>query len=234
MVHHLNEWSGMMGKKISQKKQAKRQRLGMLIGFPILLFVSGITLLSLAFFDNISYAFYMTRMFFPQEVAVAQTNLSDSSLSADDAPAATQLSFPKYGDEYGTLSVDTAGIISPVFVGDGATQLSNGAGQYYGSVFPGDIGNTVITGHTNSVFKTLGEAQLGDDIRLELTYGTYVYEISNIEIKSNADQSILAPSEEQILTLYTYYPFDYIGNTPDRYVVTAKLVEGKPLSEINF
>jgi sortase A len=173
-------------------------------------------------------------MFFPQEVAAAQTNLSDSSTVVDDAPAATQLSFPKYGDEYGTLSLDTAGIISPVFVGDSATQLSNGAGQYYGSVFPGDIGNTVITGHTNTVFKTLGEAQLGDDIRLELTYGTYVYEISNIEIKSNTDQSILAPSEEQILTLYTYYPFDYIGNTPDRYVVTAKLVEGKPLSEINF
>jgi sortase A len=74
----------------------------------------------------------------------------------------------------------------------------------------------------------LGDAQIGDAIRLELTYGTYVYEISNIEIKSGTDQSILAPSEEQILTLYTCYPFDYIGNTPDRYVVTAKLVEGKP------
>ena len=100
--------------------------------------------------------------------------------------------------------------------------------------FRGDIGNTVVTGHTNAVFKTLDEAQIGDEIRLELSYGTYVYEISNIEIKSNTDDSILAPSEEQILTLYTYYPFDYIGNTPDRYVVTAKLIEGKPLSEINF
>ena len=68
-----------MGKKISQKKRAKRRRIVTLIGIPILLFVSGITLLSLAFFDNISYAFYMTRMFFPQEVAAAQTNLSDSS-----------------------------------------------------------------------------------------------------------------------------------------------------------
>ena len=224
-----------MGKKISQKKRAKRRRIGTLIGIPILLFVSGITLLSLAFFDNISYAFYMTRMFFPQEVAAAQTNLSDSStVVKKKTTTAAQLSFPKYGDEYGTLSVDAVGIVSPVFVGDGATQLLYGAGQYYGSVFPGDIGNTVITGHTNSVFKTLGQSQLGDDIRLELTYGTYVYEISNIEIKSNTDQSILAPSEEQILTLYTYYPFDYIGNTPDRYVVTAKLVEGKPLSEINF
>lgn len=129
---------------------------------------------SLAFFDNISYAFYLSRMFFPQEVAIAQTNLSDSSTSVELTTTPTQLSFPKYGDEYGTLSVDAANIISPVFVGDDATQLLYGAAQYYGSVFPGDIGNTVIAGHTNSVFKTLGEAQIGDNIRLELTYGTYV------------------------------------------------------------
>lgn len=224
----------MMRKKINPKKRLKRRRIVTLIGIPVLLFVSGITLLSLAFFDNISYAFYLSRMFFPQEVAIAQTNLSDSSKAVEDPSTATQPSFPKYGDEYGMLSVAAANIISPVFVGDDETQLLYGAGQYYGSVFPGDIGNTVIAGHTNSVFKTLGDAQIGDSIRLELTYGTYVYEISNIEIKSGTDQSILAPSEEQILTLYTCYPFDYIGNTPDRYVVTAKLVEGNPLSEINF
>lgn len=223
-----------MEKKINQKNRAKRRRIAKLIGIPVLLFVSGITLLSLAFFDNVSYAFYISRMFFPQEVAIAQTNLNDSSTVVEETAATTQLSFPKYGEEYGMLSVDAAGIVSPVFVGDDATQLLDGAGQYYGSVFPGDIGNTVITGHTNSVFKMLDQAQIGDEIRLELTYGTYVYEISNIEIKSNTDDSILAPSEEQILTLYTYYPFDYIGNTPDRYVVTAKLIEGKPLSEINF
>ena len=68
-----------MEKKINQKNRAKRRRIAKLIGIPVLLFVSGITLLSLAFFDNVSYAFYISRMFFPQEVAIAQTNLNDSS-----------------------------------------------------------------------------------------------------------------------------------------------------------
>lgn len=98
-------------------------------------------------------------MFFPQEVAIAQTNLSDSSTSVELTTTPTQLSFPKYGDEYGTLSVDAANIISPVFVGDDATQLLYGAGQYYGPVFPGDIEH----GHRRAyhpVFKTLGEAQV--------------------------------------------------------------------------
>jgi sortase A len=127
----------MMEKKINQKNRAKRRRIAKLIGIPVLLFVSGITLLSLAFFDNVSYAFYISRMFFPQEVAIAQTNLNDSSTVVEETAATTQLSFPKYGEEYGMLSVDAAGIVSPVFVGDDATQLLDGAGQYYGSVFPG-------------------------------------------------------------------------------------------------
>ena len=126
-----------MEKKINQKNRAKRRRIAKLIGIPVLLFVSGITLLSLAFFDNVSYAFYISRMFFPQEVAIAQTNLNDSSTVVGETAATTQLSFPKYGEEYGMLSVDAAGIVSPVFVGDDATQLLDGAGQYYGSVFPG-------------------------------------------------------------------------------------------------
>ena len=224
-----------MGKKTSARKKAQRRRIVTVIGMPILLFVSGITLLSLAFFDNLTYAFYITRMFFPEEVTIAKADIAASGTAAiGENSQVSQLAFPKYGDEFGKLTVASADITTPVFVGDDATQLLYGAGQYYGSVFPGDIGNTVLAGHTNSVFKTLGEAKIGDDITLDLTYGTYTYEISNIEIKDGTDQSILAQSDEQLLTLYTCYPFDYIGNTPDRYVVTAKLVEGKPLSEIPF
>ncbi|HRG30962.1 MAG TPA: hypothetical protein PK204_06140, partial [Trichococcus flocculiformis] len=114
-----------MNNKISQKNRAKRRRIGMLVGIPILLFASGVTLLCLAFSDNIAHAFYFSRMFFPQEVAVAQTNLSNHNEVGEEAAKATQLSFPKYGDEYGTLRVDAAGIISPIFVGDDATQLSD-------------------------------------------------------------------------------------------------------------
>ncbi len=207
-----------------------------MIGIPLLLFVSSITLLSLAFFDNISYAFYLSRMFFPQEVAIARTNLDNSSLAVEETQTATPLSFPKYGDEYGELVIPSADIVSPLYVGDDTTNLLYGAGQYYGSVFPGGAGKTVISGHNNSVFQTLGEAQVGDTITLNLSYGTYVYEISNLEVKSGSDHSIVEPieTEDNVLTLYTCYPFNYIGLTPDRYVVTAHLIQGQPLSDIPF
>lgn len=219
-----------MEKKRKKKIKSRRSRLLSLIGLPVLLFVSGITLLSLAFFDNMKFAFYISRMFFPQEVTVAKVNLSGNGTVAD------ALTFPKYGDEYGELTIPSANIVSPLYVGDDTSTLLYGAGQYYGSVFPGDAGKTVISGHNNSVFQTIGEAQIGDTITLDLSYGTYVYEISNLEVKSGSDHSIIEPieTEENILTLYTCYPFNYIGLTPDRYVVTAKLIQGQALSEIPF
>jgi len=219
-----------MEKKRKKKIKSRRSRLISLIGLPILLFVTGITLLSLAFFDNMKFAFYISRMFFPQEVTLAQVDLSGNG-AADDT-----LTFPKYGDEYGELMIESANIVSPLYVGDDTKTLLYGAGQYYGSVFPGDAGKTVISGHNNSVFETIGEAQIGDTITLDLSYGTYVYEISNLEVKSGSDHSIIEPieTEENILTLYTCYPFNYIGLTPDRYVVTARLIQGQSLSEIPF
>ena len=219
-----------MEKKRKKKIKSRRSRLISLIGLPILLFVTGITLLSLAFFDNMKFAFYISRMFFPQEVTLAQVDLSGSG-AADDT-----MTFPKYGDEYGELMIESANIVSPLYVGDDTKTLLYGAGQYYGSVFPGDAGKTVISGHNNSVFETIGEAQIGDTITLDLSYGTYVYEISNLEVKSGSDHSIVEPieTEENILTLYTCYPFNYIGLTPDRYVVTARLIQGQSLSEIPF
>ena len=219
-----------MEKKRKKKIKSRRSRLISLIGLPILLFISSITLLSLAFFDNMKFAFYISRMFFPQEVTLAQVDLTGKGAVADG------LTFPKYGDEYGELTIPSANIVSPLYVGDDTTNLLYGAGQYYGSVFPGDVGKTVISGHNNSIFETLGEAQIGDTITLDLTYGTYVYEISNLEVKSGSDHSIVEPiqTEDNILTLYTCYPFNYIGLTPDRYVVTAHLVQGQSLSDIPF
>ena len=98
-----------MGKKISAKKKAQRaedryadRHSRYCFSYP------ASHCFPWLFFDNISYAFYLSRMFFPQEVAIAQTNLSDSSTSVEETTTPTQLSFPKYGDEYGTLSVDAA------------------------------------------------------------------------------------------------------------------------------
>lgn len=219
-----------MKKKKNKTIKKHRSRKSFLIGFPIGLFVLGVVLLSLALFDTLKHAFYISQLFITQDVVVSATDFT-----ADSSEETIELNtFPKFSDKYAELKIESAGIISPIFVGDSEEILLQGTGQYYGSTFPGEKGNTVLVGHRNSVFKTLGQAEIGDEITMETSYGTYTYEIIDTRITSGTDQSILAPTEEDILTVYTCYPFDYIGHSPDRYSVIAQLVEGTPLSELNF
>lgn len=219
-----------MSKKKSTKRNKRRSKKSFLIAFPIGMFVLGVVLLSLAFFDTMKHAFYISQLFITQDVVVEATDIAEESSDEE----LTINGFPKFGDKYAELRIESAGIVSPIYVGDSEEILLQGTGQYYGSVFPGDIGNTVLAGHRNSVFVTLGEAEIGDEIIMDTSYGEYVYEIIETKITKGNDQSILAQTDESILTVYTCYPFDYIGYSPDRYSVIAKLVEGTPLSEIDF
>lgn len=220
-----------MKKKRNTKIKKRRSKKTFLITFPIGMFVLGVVLLSLAFFDGLKHAYYISQLFITQDVVVDAADISGDS-SLEESPDG--ITFPKFGDKYAELKIESAGIVSPIYVGDSEEILLQGTGQYYGSVFPGEKGNTVLVGHRNSVFKTLGKAKIGDEIIMETSYGDYIYEIIDTKITTGTDQSILAQTDEAILTVYTCYPFDYIGHSPDRYSVIAKLVKGTPLSEVDF
>ncbi|PFW66007.1 class D sortase, partial [Bacillus pseudomycoides] len=49
------------------------------------------------------------------------------------------------------------------------------------------------------------------------------YEIQKTWITHADDRTVIIKKEEPILTLTTCYPFDYIGDAPDRYIIEAKL-----------
>lgn len=220
-----------MKRKRINKTKKRRPKKTFLIVFPIGMFVLGVVLISLAFFDGLKHAYYISQLFITQDVVVDAADISSDSSSMQSTDGNT---FPEFGDKYASLKIESAGIVTPIYVGDSEEILLQGTGQYYGSVFPGEKGNTVLVGHRNSVFKTLGKAKIGDKIIMETSYGDYVYEIVETKITTGTDQSILAQTDEAMLTVYTCYPFDYIGHSPDRYSVIAKLVEGTPLSEVDF
>jgi len=39
------------------------------------------------------------------------------------------------------------------------------------------------------------------------------------------DRSVIVDKDESMLTLTTCYPFDFIGNAPERYIIEAELEE---------
>lgn len=189
----------------------------MIFGIPLALFVCGILLITAGSFKYVKSAYYLASVF------------SGSGKSQTEQGANPDSAYPEYGEKFGLLSIDSAGISCPVFNGDSDEQLRQGAGHYFGSRYPGENGKIVLAAHRNTYFKTLGKAKPGDTVVFKTKYGTFEYIVSDIKITGGNDQSIIEPEDgKEKLVLYTCYPFDYIGNAPERYVVTCiRAGEGK-------
>jgi sortase A len=216
-----------MGKeKISQGKAQRKPNRGILLGIPLLLFICGIALISIGSFNYLKSAYYLSSLFIEQDYKPTVQK------KASEAEGSKKITFPSFGDKFGEIIIDKASINVPVFHGDREEQLLKGVGHYSGSRFPGEGGNIVMAGHRNSVFKGLKNVAKGDIITLNTTYGKYEYKISEIKIIKGNDNSIVQPLDSEKLTLYTCYPFNYVGNAPNRYVVIADLVSGKSVKEL--
>jgi sortase A len=140
------------------------------------------------------------------------------------------ISKPKVGQIIGTLTIPRIKSSLPIIEGTGAKELKRGVGHYVGSVIPGVSDNSVLAGHRDSVFRKLGEVKIGDLITVKSDYGSFVYEVHKIRIVKANDRTVIVPTTDAILTLSTCYPFRYIGNAPNRYVVQAGLVMGEPIA----
>ncbi len=223
---------------MSREKNLRNQSgRGNLLGIPLLLFISGIILLSIAGFNHFKYAFYLSRLFLHDTVRTEV--LSKEQLEIDIWDAQTQNStkeirYPSLGEQYGDLIISSADIDYPVYHGDREVDLIKGIGHYQGSRYPGEGGNVVLAGHRQSVFRNLKYIEVGDTVEFRTTFGIFVYRISEIKITHRDDKSILQPTQEEILTLYTCYPVDGIrANPSERYVVICTLEEKLPSRDVD-
>lgn len=93
------------------------------------------------------------------------------------------------------------------------------AGFGEGSAPPGSIGNTVIFAHARKgLFQPLREAQKGMQIIVSTPSYSYTYSISDIKTVNPYDIEVIAPTDDQTLTLYTCSGF----LDKKRLIVTAK------------
>lgn len=143
---------------------------------------------------------------------------------------AVVLKKPKVGDFVGSLSIPRLKTVFPIIQGTGAKELKRGVGHYVNSVMPGFSDNAVLAGHRDSVFRRLGDLQIGDLITFSGQYGEFTYEVHKIRIVNADDRTVIVSTKDAILTLSTCYPFRFIGNAPKRYIVQAGLVIGEPIA----
>lgn len=126
------------------------------------------------------------------------------------------------GDVVGQLTIPKLDGVLPIVEGINEEELSKGVGHYQGTNFPLDNDQIVLSGHRDTVFRGMGKLEIGDTMTVSLPYGDFEYEIYEMYVTGADDLSVIVPHEEETLTVTTCYPFDFIGNAPDRYIINAK------------
>jgi sortase A len=133
---------------------------------------------------------------------------------------------PAIGDVVGLLIFPSISKELPIIEGTDEDDLEKGVGHFKGSSYPNEKGQIVLSGHRDTVFRRLGELKLGDILTIQLSYGTFFYKIESTRIVNADDRSIITlQKKEEILTLTTCYPFSFVGNAPNRYIITAIPIE---------
>lgn len=134
---------------------------------------------------------------------------------------------PKMGDMMGSLSIPKIDANLPIYHGTDEDELEKGVGHFAGSVLPGERDNSVLSGHRDTVFRKLGDVGKGDLLEVTTKAGTFTYKVRKVRIVDADDRTVIVPTPRPTLTVSTCYPFDYIGDAPERYILVADLIESK-------
>jgi sortase A len=132
---------------------------------------------------------------------------------------------PKEGDNIGNLTIPVLNRVIPIIHGANEDELKKGVGHFAQSVLPGEANNSVLSGHRDTVFRELGKLKIGDELTTETSAGTFTYIIKETRIVHKDDKTVIVPTDHAVLTVTTCYPFRYIGDAPDRYIIIADLIE---------
>jgi sortase A len=115
----------------------------------------------------------------------------------------------------------------PVFDGTDELTLNHGVGRIIGTSKPGQPGNVGIAGHRDGFFRGLKDIGVGDAVVLITLQGIQKYGVDHVQIVEPDDVSILSDRGFPSLTMVTCYPFYFIGDAPQRYIVQCSLKEDR-------
>lgn len=130
----------------------------------------------------------------------------------------------KIGDRIGELDIPKLSKTLPIFHGANEDELEKGVGHFAGSVLPGEKDNSVLSGHRDTVFRQLGKIGKGDLFIVRTSAGKFTYKVRRTRIVDADDRTVIVPKPRATLTVTTCYPFSYIGDAPQRYILIADLI----------
>lgn len=156
-----------------------------------------------------------------ESVAARRFQAEQAALFAQQAQAAAPVTI-RTGSLLGMLDVPRLGLTTPVIEGDNETMLKRAVGHLPDTPLPWAGGNSAIAGHRDGLFRPLKDIAIGDEIVFRSPREVRAYRVTATSIVQPDDLSVLDATERDALTLITCYPFRYVGNAPQRFIVRAE------------
>lgn len=128
------------------------------------------------------------------------------------------------GPLIGTLRIPAVQLEVPLYGDTSELHLNRGVGLIEHMSAPGHGGNLGIAGHRDGFFRVLKNVRAGEEIEIRTLSGLYRYRISELHVVEPSDARLLSPTGQPSITLVTCYPFYFVGNAPQRFVVRGLLI----------
>jgi sortase A len=154
----------------------------------------------------------------------AQGNWALDHAAISDRPP-VKFRVNREGTLVGRIEIPRLDLSAIVFEGTSDGTLARGVGHLMGSAGPGEHGNLVLAGHRDTFFRELRGIRKGDEVTITAPGGEFQYQVASTAVVQPDQTEVLKSDGGATLTLITCYPFRYIGNAPERFVVRATKVE---------
>jgi sortase A len=132
------------------------------------------------------------------------------------------------GEAIGRIVVGRLGLNMVLVDGTDHDSLTKGPGRDLRTYMPGQNRLVYIAGHRTTYlapFSHIDDIKVGDYIRIEVPYGTFVYRALRHEIVRATDMAMLDSPRHELLRLQACYPRFFATH---RYIVDARLVGVQP------
>src|SRR6185503_9326892 len=130
------------------------------------------------------------------------------------------------GSPLGRIEISRVGLTAMVQEGIDEGTLRRAVGHIPGTPLPGQRGNVALAGHRDTFFRGLRQIRQDDEITLTTLSGSYRYRVESTKVVEPEETEVLSDAENDILTLVTCYPFNFVGSAPQRFIVRAHRIPG--------
>jgi sortase A len=166
----------------------------------------------------VGFALLDARLYQAEQARRFERALKETNLARAESPAIAV----SEGSPLGRIEISSVGLTAMVLEGTDEGTLRRAVGHIRGTPLPGQQGNVALAGHRDTFFRGLRKIRVNDEITLTTLSGSYRYRVDSTKVVKPEETEVLEDGDDDILTLVTCYPFNFVGSAPKRFIVRAR------------